>query len=152
MCEQAHQQLKQELGLGHFEGRSWTGLHRHALMACVAFAYLQHLRLKTVRRRGEKAQAALGRKTAAAAELARRAPSRHGKALRAARRTGPMSALQPRNHRRRPAVNHNGIPCRSPPALRSWALRDVMANVTSGNATVYAGAFRAAADSRGARS
>jgi SRSO17 transposase len=25
VCEQAHQQLKQELGLGHFEGRSWTG-------------------------------------------------------------------------------------------------------------------------------
>ncbi|MFC7739580.1 IS701 family transposase, partial [Roseomonas sp. GCM10028921] len=24
VCEQAHQQLKQELGLGHFEGRSWT--------------------------------------------------------------------------------------------------------------------------------
>src|SRR5215218_3461359 len=41
VCEQAHQQLKEELGLGHFEGRSWTGLHRHALMACVAFAYLQ---------------------------------------------------------------------------------------------------------------
>jgi len=45
VCEQAHQQLKQELGLGHFEGRSWTGLHRHALMTCMAFAYLQHLRL-----------------------------------------------------------------------------------------------------------
>jgi SRSO17 transposase len=30
VCEQAHQQLKEELGLGHFEGRSWTGLHRHA--------------------------------------------------------------------------------------------------------------------------
>jgi SRSO17 transposase len=28
VCEQAHQQLKQELGLGHFEGRSRTGLHR----------------------------------------------------------------------------------------------------------------------------
>ena len=40
VCEQAHQQLKQELGLGHFEGRSWTGLHRHALMTCIAFAYL----------------------------------------------------------------------------------------------------------------
>ena len=26
ICEQAHQQLKEELGLDHFEGRSWTGL------------------------------------------------------------------------------------------------------------------------------
>lgn len=57
MCEQAHQQLKQELGLGGFEGRSWTGLHRHALMSCIAFAYLQHLRLKAAADRGEKAGA-----------------------------------------------------------------------------------------------
>ena len=46
VCEQAHQQLNQELGLGHFEGRSRTGLHRHALMACNAFAHLQHLRVE----------------------------------------------------------------------------------------------------------
>jgi hypothetical protein len=39
VCEQAHQQLKRERGLGHFEGGSWTGLHRHALMRCIAFAY-----------------------------------------------------------------------------------------------------------------
>ncbi|SFV16194.1 hypothetical protein SAMN02799631_06327 [Methylobacterium sp. 174MFSha1.1] len=26
ICEQAHQQMKEELGLDHFEGRSWTGL------------------------------------------------------------------------------------------------------------------------------
>ena len=45
-CEQVHQQLKQDLGLGDFEGRSWTGLHRHALMTCIAFAYLQHRRLR----------------------------------------------------------------------------------------------------------
>jgi SRSO17 transposase len=44
VCEQAHQQLKEELGLDHFEGRSWTGLHRHALMTCIACDYLQHLR------------------------------------------------------------------------------------------------------------
>ncbi|MET4449659.1 SRSO17 transposase, partial [Bradyrhizobium sp. GM2.2] len=25
ICEQAHQQLKEELGLDHFEGRSWQG-------------------------------------------------------------------------------------------------------------------------------
>lgn len=43
-CEQAHQQLKEELGLDHFEGRSWNGLHRHALLAMIAFAFLQHLR------------------------------------------------------------------------------------------------------------
>jgi SRSO17 transposase len=55
VCEQAHQQLKQELGLGSFEGRSWTGLHRHALMGCIAFAYLQHLRLKAAAARGGKA-------------------------------------------------------------------------------------------------
>src|SRR5919199_4368479 len=29
-CEQAHQQMKEELGLDHFEGRSWAGLHHHA--------------------------------------------------------------------------------------------------------------------------
>ena len=44
VCEQAHQQLKEELGLDHLEGRSWTGLHRHALMTMVALAFLQHLR------------------------------------------------------------------------------------------------------------
>ncbi len=48
--EQVHQQLKQDLGLGDFEGRSWIGLHRHALMACIAFAYLQHRRLKAAGR------------------------------------------------------------------------------------------------------
>jgi len=46
VCEQAHQQLKEELGLDHFEGRSWKGLHRHALMSMMALAFLQSLRLK----------------------------------------------------------------------------------------------------------
>ena len=45
ICEQAHQQLKEELGLDHFEGRSWTGLHRHALMTMMAYAFLQNRRL-----------------------------------------------------------------------------------------------------------
>jgi hypothetical protein len=39
--EQAHQQLKEELGLDHFEGRSWQGLHRHALMTMIAYAFHQ---------------------------------------------------------------------------------------------------------------
>jgi SRSO17 transposase len=54
VCEQAHQQLKEELGLDHFEGRSWTGLHRHALMSMIAFAFLQHLRLEQAGKRGKK--------------------------------------------------------------------------------------------------
>jgi SRSO17 transposase len=45
MCEQAHQQLKEELGLDHFEGRSWRGLHRHALLTLIAYLFLQHRRL-----------------------------------------------------------------------------------------------------------
>ena len=53
--EQAHQRLKEELGLDHFEGRSWQGLHRHALMTMLAFAFLQFRRLKRARR-GKKYQ------------------------------------------------------------------------------------------------
>jgi SRSO17 transposase len=70
ICEQAHQQLKEELGLDHFEGRSWQGLHRHALMTMLAFAFLQFRRLKRARR-GKKNQ-----RTTASTKLAGR-PSRH---------------------------------------------------------------------------
>jgi SRSO17 transposase len=44
VCEQAHQQLKEELGLDHFEGRTWTGLHHHALLSLISFAFVQPLR------------------------------------------------------------------------------------------------------------
>jgi hypothetical protein len=42
ICQQPHQQLKEELGLDHFKGRSWAGLHRHALMTMIDFPI--HLR------------------------------------------------------------------------------------------------------------
>jgi SRSO17 transposase len=45
-CEQGHQQLKEELGLDHFEGRTWRGLHHHALMTLICFAFLQQERLR----------------------------------------------------------------------------------------------------------
>ena len=93
VCEQAHQQLKQELGLGHFEGRSWTGLHRHALMSCIACAYLQHLRLATHRRtrRGENAGPDAG--PTALAEPARRAARHPRPAVQPPGHADPMSAL-----------------------------------------------------------
>ena len=61
ICEQAHQQLKEELGLDHFEGRSWIGLHRHALMTMIAYAFLQSRRLAAAGRKKKS------RRTAAAA-------------------------------------------------------------------------------------
>jgi SRSO17 transposase len=70
ICEQAHQQMKEELGLDHFEGRSWTGLHRHALMTMIALCFLQHLRLKE---RGKKHGGQSSRATTA--ELASHPPT-----------------------------------------------------------------------------
>jgi SRSO17 transposase len=80
VCEQAHQQLKEELGLDHFEGRSWRGLHRHALMTMIAYAFLQHRRL---------AAAAGGKKNP------RRPPSADAAGCPKShrRRPGPRSAL-----------------------------------------------------------
>jgi SRSO17 transposase len=43
--------MKEELGLDHFEGRTWWGLHHHALLTMIAFAFLQTLRL-TENKRG----------------------------------------------------------------------------------------------------
>jgi SRSO17 transposase len=93
ICEQGHQQLKQELGLGHFEGRSWTGLHRHALMTCMAFAYLQHRRLagQHPARSGENAVPCSG--TATIPEPASRAPRHHGAPVCRPRNAHPLSAL-----------------------------------------------------------
>ena len=93
VCEQAHQQLKGELGLGHFEGHSWTGLHRHALMCCIAYAFLQHLRLAEHPRTGPGKNAPPRSGTATIAKPARRAPGYHGPAARPAHPTRPMPLL-----------------------------------------------------------
>jgi SRSO17 transposase len=102
VCEQAHQQLKQELGLGHFEGRSWTGLHRHALMTCIACAYLQHLRLAEHRRmsRGKNADPNAG--PATLAKSARRAARHPRPAVHPPRGARPMSALSAGSCRHHP--------------------------------------------------
>ena len=46
--EQGYQQLKDELGLDHYEGRSWQGWHHHVTLTMTAFAFLvvEMLRLK----------------------------------------------------------------------------------------------------------
>ena len=43
--EHGYQQLKEELGLDHHEGRSWSGWHRHVLLTSLAYGYLTLMRL-----------------------------------------------------------------------------------------------------------
>jgi SRSO17 transposase len=38
--EQDYRELKDELGLDHFEGRSWTGWHHHVTLVSMAYAFL----------------------------------------------------------------------------------------------------------------
>jgi SRSO17 transposase len=42
--EQQYQQLKTELGLDHFEGRTYPGWHHHVVVSAVAYAFLQQER------------------------------------------------------------------------------------------------------------
>jgi len=91
VCEQAHQQLKEELGLDHFEGRSWQGLHRHALMTMIAYAFLQYRRLRTAKREKKNQRAATS------ADTARRAsghPRTYRRATKAAVPTLPKMDSQ----------------------------------------------------------
>jgi SRSO17 transposase len=38
--ERDYQELKQEVGLGHYEGRGWRGFHHHATLCIAAYAFL----------------------------------------------------------------------------------------------------------------
>lgn len=43
--ERDYQDLKQEFGLGHFEGRGWRGFHHHATLCIAAYGFLVARRL-----------------------------------------------------------------------------------------------------------
>lgn len=44
--ERDYQELKQEFGLGHYEGRGWRGFHHHATLSIAAYGFLMAQRLK----------------------------------------------------------------------------------------------------------
>lgn len=45
--ERDYQDLKQDFGLGHYEGRGWRGFHHHATLSIAAYGFLMAERLKT---------------------------------------------------------------------------------------------------------
>jgi SRSO17 transposase len=51
MVEQSYQQLKEELGLDHYEGRSWQGFHHHVALTFLAHDFLTLLKLGKRKRR-----------------------------------------------------------------------------------------------------
>jgi SRSO17 transposase len=40
LIERDYQELKQEIGLGHYEGRGWRGFHHHASLSIAAYGFL----------------------------------------------------------------------------------------------------------------
>jgi SRSO17 transposase len=40
IIERDYQELKQELGLGHYEGRGWRGFHHHATLSIASYGFL----------------------------------------------------------------------------------------------------------------
>ena len=52
--ERDYQDLKQELGLGHYEGRGWRGFHHHATLSIAAYGFLVTERIAAGKSAGAK--------------------------------------------------------------------------------------------------
>lgn len=49
--ERDYQELKQEFGLGHYEGRNWRGFHHHASLCIAAYGFLMRERLSGAKKK-----------------------------------------------------------------------------------------------------
>src|SRR5262249_5934648 len=91
--EQGYQQMKSELGLDHFEGRSWRGFHHHVCLVMVAFGFLA-----LERRRATPEEPPVGEDAGAAGGLGKkdRRPARAHRARdRASDATADRAGLSP---------------------------------------------------------
>jgi SRSO17 transposase len=55
--ERDYEELKQELGLGHYEGRNWRGFHHHASLCIAAYGFLMLERLSGSKKNSARLQA-----------------------------------------------------------------------------------------------
>ena len=110
--ERDYQDLKQDFGLGHYEGRGWRGFHHHAVLSIAAYGFLMAERLVADKPVGGKKNF-IERQVPALSEdyIPRGSPARaaacgqldHDAApptqLRAARPPRPVSLLRARKHK-----------------------------------------------------
>jgi SRSO17 transposase len=55
--ERDYRELKQEVGLGHYEGRNWRGFHHHASLCIAAYGFLMLERLCGSKKNGARLKA-----------------------------------------------------------------------------------------------
>jgi len=55
--EQGYQQMKEELGLDHYEGRFWLGFHHHACLVMLAYGFLALQRQRLAPEEAKRAKA-----------------------------------------------------------------------------------------------
>jgi SRSO17 transposase len=75
--ERDYQDLKQELGLGHYEGRGWRGFHHHATLSIAAYGFLVTERIAAGKPAGTKKNFVVSRMPALPADyIPRGSPAR----------------------------------------------------------------------------
>ncbi|MDZ4341573.1 MAG: IS701 family transposase, partial [Candidatus Binatia bacterium] len=55
--ERDYRELKQEVGLGHYEGRNWRGFHHHASLCIAAYGFLMLERLSGIKKNSARLKA-----------------------------------------------------------------------------------------------
>lgn len=97
--ERDDQDLKQDFGLGHYEGRGWRGFHHHATLSIAAYGFLMAQRLKAGSDASSEKNFAQRQVPAVSKDYVPR-----GSPARAASRTGldhnATPALKPRTRKR----------------------------------------------------
>jgi SRSO17 transposase len=104
--ERDYQDLKQDFGLGHYEGRGWRGFHHHASLCIAAYGFLMAERLIADKPVGGKKNFALRQVPAFPADyVPRGSPARTASRARLDHDTAPPIELRAyRSHRTMPVL------------------------------------------------